>query len=87
MILSEKTAQTKISNLVHNYILETRQLSSNNTIHCTSTMICIRQMENTSDHVVLLKAIKREAFSGNAICSVQFSSVQSLSRVQLVATP
>ena len=87
MILSEKTAQTKISNLVHNYILETRQLSSNNTIHCTSTMICIRQMENTSDHVVLLKAIKREAFSGNAICSVQFSSVQSLSRVQLFATP
>ena len=38
-------------------------------------MICIRQKENTSDHVVLLKAIKREAFFGNAICSVQFSSV------------
>ena len=36
-------------------------------------MICIRQKENTSDHVVLLKAIKREAFFGNAICSVQFS--------------
>ena len=86
MILSEKTAQIKISSLGHNYSLETSQLSSSNTIHCTSAMICIRQEENTSNHVVLLKAIQREGFFWKCHY-VQLSSVQLLSPARLFVTP
>ena len=50
-----------------------------------SAMICIRQEENTSNHVVLLKAIQREGFFWKCHY-VQLSSVQLLSRVRLFVT-